>query len=87
MRSGHVPVWRKRGVALTYILLQLYHEVLRLHGHVLHTFQMRLAHVSDTFERYVGAELYCNCQVDFWLAHLTLQWYNMTLTVKPTTLS
>jgi len=47
MLCGRAPVWRKMGVALTYVLLQLYHEVLRLHGRsrvrprrVLHAFQM-----------------------------------------------
>ena len=34
MRSGCAPRLSKRGVALTYVLLQLYRGVLHLHGHV-----------------------------------------------------
>jgi len=40
-------VWRKRGVALTYILLQLYHKISCLHGCISCAFQMHLAHISD----------------------------------------
>jgi len=58
-RSGCTPVWRKRGMELTYVLLQLYHEVLRLHGRVSRASQKPPARVSDAFERYLGAELYC----------------------------
>jgi len=59
MCSGRAPVWQKRGVALTYVLLQLYHEVLRLHGRVARASQTRPACVSDEFGCYLGAELYC----------------------------
>ena len=62
-RSGRAPVWRKRGVAHTYVLLQLYREVLRLHGRVSRASQTRPARVSDAFGRYLGAELYCTMLV------------------------
>jgi len=53
------PRLAKRGVALTYMSLQLYCEVLRLHGHVSRASQMRPARISDAFGRFLGAELYC----------------------------
>ena len=59
MRSGRTPVWQKRVVALTYVLLQLYREVLCLHGRVSSASQTRPARISDTFGYYLGAELYC----------------------------
>ena len=59
-RSGRTPIWRKRGVALTYVLLQLYRKVLHLHGRILRASQTRPARVSDVFRCYLGAELYCN---------------------------
>jgi len=58
-RSGCTPVWQKRGVALTYVLLQLYREVLHLHGRVSHASQTHLARVSDAFGPYLVPELYC----------------------------
>ena len=58
--SGRAPVWQKRDVALTYVLLQLYREVLHLHGRISHASQTHLACVSDVFGRYLVAELYCN---------------------------
>ena len=58
--SGRAPVWQKRGVALMYFLLQLYREVLHLHGRILRASQMHLAHVSDVCGRYLVAELYCS---------------------------
>ena len=53
------PVWQKRGVALTYVLLQLYREVLHLHGSVSRASQTHLARVSEAFGHYLVAELYC----------------------------
>ena len=60
MRSRRVPVWQKRGMALMYVLLQLYCEVLRLHGRVSCAFRTHLICVSDMFKRYLRAELYRN---------------------------
>ena len=45
--SGCISVWQKRGMALTYVLLQLYCEVLHLHRCISCTFRMRLVHVPD----------------------------------------
>ena len=46
-RSGCVPIWQKRGVALTYVLLQLYRKLLHLHRCISCTFRTRPAHVSN----------------------------------------
>ena len=64
------PASGKKGVAVTYVLLQLYREVLHLHRCVLCTSQTHLVCVPDAsctrsrcilyvFEHYLGAELYC----------------------------
>ena len=45
-----------------YVLLQLYREVVRLHGRVSRASQTRPARISDMFGRYLGAELYCSCR-------------------------
>ena len=54
------PTSGKKGMAFTYISLQLYHKVLLLHGRILHTSQTCPACVLDACRRYLGAELYCN---------------------------
>jgi len=59
MRFGCTPVWQKRGVALTYVLLQFYREVMLLHGRVSRASQTRPARISGVFRRYLGAEMYC----------------------------
>jgi len=63
------PCLAKRGVALMYVLLQLYREVLRLHGRVLRASQTRPARISDAFGCYLGAELYCSWTF-FWVTWL-----------------
>ena len=57
MHFGCVLHLAEKGVAAAKVLLQLYHEVLCLHGHVSCAFRTRLAHISDTCECYLEAEL------------------------------
>ena len=69
MHPAQVPdvsrIWQK-GVALMYVLLQLYCEVLHCtdisHAHygcTSHVFRMCLGCILDVCGRYLGAELYC----------------------------
>ena len=56
------PRLAERGVALMYVLLQLYRKVLCLHGRISRACQTRPARVSDMFTRYLRAELYYSIQ-------------------------
>jgi len=60
---GRVHIWQKRGMALTYVSLQLYRWVLRLHGLISCASQTRPANISDgscTCSRHVP-DVSCTC--------------------------